>query len=615
MDTQNVYDYIKGAENAWKIDRVPLTRNKTWNMAEHIERCTAVSSGFFYEGKDDGNRPYDDIVTPIVDVAFRSEGFDVKDIVPFVDDATQSFKSFLVKKFHPAWARKNQLDTFIDEVVESSIVYDLVLVKDVQDTRPEVVDLKTIAFCDQTNIMAGPICIRHQMTPAEIVEMKGKWDDDMIDRAIVMSLSEVKVSTANDQVAKTPGKYIEVYELRGPLPETWLDKTAPLFSYTPQAWYVTYYTTTDGERNGIPLYSGPDKPLSENFFALKIDGVRSKGRACGRSIVERMFQPQVWNNYSGIKIKKMLDSAFNLIISDSEELGDKKLTDLKLNTILKQEKGATTTRFNSDLNNLTGFQNYQNGQKESARLLGNASEGSLGINPSSGTPFALQDLIVNEGQGMHQYRQGKIATFFADVLYPKLILPYLVDEMDEGKKFSEELSLDELAEIATTISDNIVEGKISEQIMKTGIVPTDEEREVMKQAFKDDIMNGKTPMYSNGRGFFEILKGEIKSIPMKVFVNVAGKQKYLARDADKLSKIFQMLIANPQAFQMIPGLGSAFNQIVESAGLNPINFSKIIKGMEKLGQPVETKQTPSVVGEAEVVEEQKNTLKANNQNI
>jgi len=607
-NTQTVSEYIITQENKFATDRVPLTRSKDWNFKEHIERCTNVSNGWFHQGKNDGNRPYDDLVTPIIDVAFRSEGFDVKDIVPFVDDIHNAYKSFLVKKFHPDWATKNELDTFIDDVVETSVIYDLVLVKDVKSVRPEVVDLKTIAFCDQTDVMAGPICIKHQFTPAELVEMKGKWDADKIDQAIVMALEEKKVSTAGDQTAKTPGKYIEVYELRGNLPKKWLKETDQMFEYTPQAWYVCFYTSSEGTQNGITLFSGIDKPLNENFFALKIDRIRSKGRACGRSIVERLFEPQVWNNYSAIKLKQLLDSSFNLIISDSDELGNQKLTELKTNTILKQAKGDTTQRFNSDLQNITHFRNYQTDQKMSARMLGSASEGALGVNPSSGTPFALQELIVNEGEGIHSYRQGKIATFFADVLYPKLILTKLVEEMNNGKKFSEELSLDEISEIAETISDNMAESKIKEMIEesfeKGGKVPTKEDREMIKQTLKDDIMKGKTSMYQNGRGFMEILKGEIKDIPMKVKINVAGKQKYLARDADKLSKLISMVIANPQAFASIPGLGKSVNQLIEASGMNPIDFTQLIQGV-KNNPEVKTNNLASPVEAEEIKQEEK----------
>ena len=74
-------------ENNFKTVRVPLTRSKDWNMNEHIERCTNVANGWFHSGKNDGLRPYDDLATPIIDVSFRSEGFDVKDIVLFINDS------------------------------------------------------------------------------------------------------------------------------------------------------------------------------------------------------------------------------------------------------------------------------------------------------------------------------------------------------------------------------------------------------------------------------------------------------------------------------------------------------------------------------------------------
>lgn len=600
MENNDIYSYITTEINNYKTNRVPLTRSKDWSMFEHIERCTNVSNGWFHSGKNDGLRPYDDLATPIIDVSFRSEGFDVKDIQPFVDDVQSAYKSFLVKKFHPDWATKNELDTFIDDVVETSVIYDLALIKDINNVRPEVVDLKTIAFCDQTDVMSGPICLRHEYTIAELTAMKGKWNADNIDIAIAMAKAEKENALAGDRTVKTPSKYMEVFELRGRLPSEWLD--GEVGEYSDQMHIITYYTDSNGSKNGVELYKGKDKPLNENFFALKIDRIRSKGRACGRSIVERLFEPQTWNNYSGIQLKKILDSTYNLIISDSEELGNQKLSDLKTNTILKQEKGAITQRFNSDLNNITAFQNYSDRQYNSARLLGSASEGSLGVNPSSGTPFALQELIVNQGEGIHVYRQGKIATFFADVLYPKLILPYLLKEMNSGKKFSEELSLDEIAEIAETISSNLIEQKIKDTILKTGEVPTNEEREMMKQSLKDDIMGGKTPFYQNGRGFMELMKDDINDIPIKVKINVAGKQKYLARDADKLSKLISMVIANPQAFATIPGLSKPINQLIESAGMSPIDFKQVISGVIQ-APDIKTQAVKSPVEESEVEKE------------
>jgi len=587
---KNIFEYIKTEENNFKTVKIPLSDSKEWNMYEHITRCYNVANGWFHSGKNDGLRPYDDIVTPVINVAFRSEGFDVKDIVPFVDSEKDYYKSFFVKKAHPKWARKHELDTFIDEVVESSVIYDLVLVKNVNDVRPEVVDLRTIAFCDQTDIMAGPICIKHYLTIEDLVAQKGKWFDDAIDSAIFQAEASKKSNTLGDKEVKTPGKYIEVYELRGNLSESWLKDDGDKYKYIPQSHYIAFYQDEKGNKDGIVLYKGKDKPLKDNFKTLKIDQVRSKGRACGKSIVETLFEPQVWNNYSAIKIKNLLDSAFNVLISDSDEIKNQKLTDLKSNTILSQEKGANTQKLTSDISQLTAFQNYQVAQENKARVLGSASDTSLGRNPTSGTPFSLQALVVQEGQGMHEYRQGKIATFFSDVLYRDWILEWLIKDLNKGKKFSEELTLDELIEIGEIIANNEAEKFVKNKILE-GVIVSQEDKELFKETYKNEFIK------DGNRKFFELLENELKDIPVDVYVNIKGKQRYMAQNADKITNLLREIIRNPQAFSTIPGVGKAFNQLLEESGMSAIDFTQIT-------QPSNV-ETASKVNEAE--------LKVNNQ--
>lgn len=568
-------------------------------MYDHIERCFNVANGWFHQGKNDGMRPKDDIVTPIIDVAFRLEGFDVKHIVPYVDDVKDSYKSFIIKKFHPDWAKKHQLDTFIDEVVESSIIYDLVLIKDVNNVRPEVVSLQDIAFCDQTDILSGPICIKHQYSIPDLLEYKGKWDSDKIDEVIVMAKASKEANIANDQEIKTPGKYIECYELHGMFPESWLVDGGDPNKYVHQMHIINYYTSSDGSKNGICLYKGKSKKITEKFKALKIDTVRSKGRACGRSIVERLFEPQVWHDYSGIKLKKMMDSAVNLLQTDSEEFGNKKISELKENTVLKHEPGRPISRVDMGVQNVTLFENQLVKTENSARLLGSASEASLGKNPTAGTPFALQELIVQEGEGIHEYRQGKIATFFSDVLYPDLILPYMVSDINKGQKFSEEFSLDELQEIAKIIKVKYANRKIIDQILKSkGFkIPTSQDQLAMQELIREEFMN------KGSRRFMETFKDELKDIPVKVKMNIKGKQKNLASEADKLSKLISNILANPQAFATIPGLDRAYNQLLEASGLSPIDFSGIIQGTQN-SPDVKTQKIVSPISKEELTTEQ-----------
>lgn len=571
MDNQDVFSYIGTESTSWLTTRIKLTNSKDWNMAEHIERCYNVANGWFHKGANDGKRPYDDIVTPIVDVAFRSEGFDVKDIVPYVNDAANYYKSFLVKKYHPRWARKHELDTFIDEVVENSVIYDLAIVKDINETRPEVIDLQSIAFCNQKDILAGPICTKHKYSVTELMEMKGNWNDDAIDRAYELLI-------ANDPKSGE----LEVFELQGRLPAKWLGEAAERMTYQDQVQIVTIMTDKNGNKNGTVLYKGISKPLKDVFKVLKIDQVRSKGRACGKSIVERLFEPQVWNNYAGIKLKALLDSAINVIVTDSEELGNQNLSDLKNNQVLKMEKNSTATRLDGTLQNLPALTNYQLKQANDARTLGSASEASLGKNPNAGTPFALQSLIVQEGDGIHVYRQGKIASFFADVLYRDLILNYLVKEMNQGQKFSEDLTLEELSTVADAIVANEVEEEIKNLILDNKIPPPDI-REQLTKLKKEEFMKGGT------RRFMEVMKDELKDIPIDVFVNISGKQKRLAENADKLTNLIRAIIENPQAFSQIPGVGKAFNELLEASGMSPIDFSSITTA-----PPVEEQPKPAL---------------------
>jgi hypothetical protein len=581
METQSVFEYITAESNNYKTVRVPITDSVSWNMPEHIERCTNVANGWYHSGKNDGLRPYRDIVTPIINVARRSEGFDVKDIVPFVNQIQNSYKSFLVKTYHPKWARKNELDTFIDEVVESSIIYDLALVKKSNSVRPELIPLQKIAFCDQTDIMAGPICIRHQFTPADLVRMKGKWNAEKIDEAITLSLAEKTQPNNNQSKVKTPGKYIEVYELRGNLPNWWLTGEIGdnFYEYTHQMHIVCFYVNANGEKQGITLFKGKDKPLADNFKTLVIQPVF--GRACGKSIVETLFEPQVWANYSEQKIKALLDSAVTLFQTDSEDLAGQKLSQLANNTIIKHEQGKPLSKVDGTLQNLPAFTNYQQGLETSARILGSASEAQLGTNPVSGTPFALQSLVVQQGQGIHEFRQGKIATFFADVLYRDWILQMLVDDMNGGVTFSEELSLDELNEIADNIVENEVNEKINKMVLEKGTVPTEQDREVMREVERSEFMK------AGSRRFMEIIQGELEEIPMDVMVNIKGKQRSMAENADKLSNIFRIITSG--ALQQVPGISKLFNEIIEESGFSPIDFASITKA-----SPIQPTQAPPV---------------------
>src|SRR3990167_7908419 len=147
MYETDIYNFIKTQEANFKLPIVVM-EDFEFNFFEHIKTTVLYKNSVYLTGKDD-NKPYKNIIRPILNLQYRSEGFDVKDIVLFINDSYKYFKSFLVKKYHEKWARENEIDTFIDEMVESYVDFGGALIKDVGDAKPEVVPFQRLAFCDQ----------------------------------------------------------------------------------------------------------------------------------------------------------------------------------------------------------------------------------------------------------------------------------------------------------------------------------------------------------------------------------------------------------------------------------------------------------------------------------
>ena len=208
-----IYEYIIQNESNFRTERVPLANNwRDWNLMEHVDRSFTLLNSHFYKGAQDYKRPFNNIILPIRNVNVRSEGFDLKDVNLYVDNAEEYHKSFIAKKFHAWWAKENDIDTAIDESVESYFDYGLTLLKNVNEARPEVVQLQQIAFCDQTDIMSGPICLKHNYSISELLDMKGKWYPNEVDRVILMARTTKSApQDLSGEETKTPGKYVEVY--------------------------------------------------------------------------------------------------------------------------------------------------------------------------------------------------------------------------------------------------------------------------------------------------------------------------------------------------------------------------------------------------------------------
>lgn len=568
-----LYDYIKEQENSYKTGFIEPIEGYRWGMYEHIRRSTLYKYSEMLDGKSDLT-PVRNIVMPIIRLQYRLQSIDVKDIVLYLTNPKIFYKSMIVRKYHEKWAIDNKIDKFIDDVVESDVDYGGALVKRTKDKAPSVVPLTALAFADQKNIMSSPIGIRHEMTLAELEDMPG-WGVKGADTTISELI--VNAEVAQDELWKSQGK-IEVFEVRGLMPNEWFDATE---GHSRQLQIVA----------AVKAKGGKDKEYATLFKSkagddLRFHTAREKlnGRALAWGGIEELFEPQVWTNYSEARLRELLEEAAKTIY---------KTTDKKFGArqSLKNSRTGQVYYVDGDLQqvdnfprNAALFEKAVNDWQSHAQSMGEAHNALRGEAPTAGTPAQLQELVVSTGQGMHEYRKGKFSDFIGEI-YKDWVLPQLEREIASEHEFFSEFSLKELQYIARNMSQRMINRKVIDSVLEGKGVPSREEQEALRVVVQDEIKEtGKDK-------FVKILQDEFKGEKLGIKFNIANRQAKLVQNIGKLLDIMRTVISAPQILEN-EGIGDLFNQVIEFSGLNPVDLTPSpVQEPQQTPQPTEALTT------------------------
>lgn len=569
----DIHSFVTEQEAGFKRS-ILLEEGYDWNFADHVRRSFLYkNSQFTKDNSKRSRRPFKNIIRPILNIHYRTEGFDVKDIEIYVDNPETYYKSFLVKKYHDKWALKHAMDTFIDELVESYVDYGGVLVKNVKGVRPEVVDLRTLAFCDQTDILSGPFAIKHYFSPSQLRDMEkygwGKTENGAtISIESLVLLSEAHKRQDVMQESTTPGRYVEIYEVHN-VSEMDIDLTAQ--DSDPMLYVVAKYTNSEGKEQGSILFKNKEPKLPFKFLAR--DTVQ--GRALGFGAIEELFEAQTWTNFGEIHSMGMLEQASKIFYKTNDpKFKNQNLTNSENGKVFDLQPNTDFNQIDNFPRNLVAFTNACEKWYEHARIMGAASEISLGQQPSAGTPFASLQEQIKQGNDLHLWRQGRIAVF-VDEIYRDWVIPQLGKEIVKGTKFLSTLTSEEMRTIADTIMTNAANSMIKETIL-AGQIPDAGQMEGMKQMFT-------ATFFKSNKKFIEILKDEMSDEKLDVSTNIAGKQKNLALITDKVVNIIRQFIATPEIRQD-PEMIKLLNVILESSGLSPMIFSPQLSPLQPQGR-------------------------------
>jgi hypothetical protein len=588
MMTPYIFSYIKREVSRFETDEIQLGDNWNWNFRTHVQMIFHLKNGVFFTGENNWLRAFKNIMLPMLNLAYWTEDIEVKDVTFFIENKMGRALSFLIKKYHDeVYVRENDLDTLFDEITESDIDYGGVVVQDTNTGRPEVLPLITIAFCDQTNLLGGTIAFKHHFSPDKLRGMnKYGWGSEkngatitLNDLILQATYEKDPVGTASTKKNKTPSKNIEVYILRGSMPEHYLEDNDNMEDCYNQVQIVAFYTNKDKKKEGVILYRKKEAEGTIKFHTSK----KVDGRALGQGEGETLLHSQIWTNFLTIHKMNLLESASKVpLYTDDESYQNRNkiqdMENLEITTIEENKRifqVPTAAPANIQL-----FQNGINEWMEHAQLTGSAFDPVLGKEANAGTTFRGQERVVAQGRGLHDRRRGQRVKFI-ESLYREIIIPKMVKEIVGGKKFLATLSPEEMTWVVDELATNAANNKIKESMFK-GMregkpMMTKEEQDTFKKVYKETFMK------QGGKKLLEILADEFKDIEVRMGINIANKQKDLVNLSDKILSIFQYVFANPQGFQQamqIPALARSFQDILEFSGLNQADFQALTAPMD-----------------------------------
>ena len=577
-----IFEYVTTEETSYKTKEIQVGENWQWNMSQHISLSFHMKHGKYLNISNDPKTkpPFHNIIMPILEFRYSAEDRDVKDIIFETEEPSKQHLSFLIKKYwDDVYTIENNIDEFIDDAIEEKVDYGGCLVKKGTDV-PESVPLQNIAFCDQTDMLGAPIGFKFNFSP-ESLKRKAKlgWGDKKkgashtIEEVITLATKDKETSApSNTESNQSTGKNIEVYVVRGTLPESYLNDKGDTEKLIDQVQVIGFYRDKIGKQ-GVILYKAPEK---EKVFKVHIPK-KIFQRALGWGGVEALIDPQIWTNFAEIHKNNFLKSSSKSIIytDDDNYANRSKIRDLENDevTVIDRESRFGLRRLEPPVANIALFNNRVQELEAHAQRLAGVSDALLGKQPPAGTPFRLQERVVFEGKKPHERTAGKFDKFLEEIIND-WVIPHIVRKITAGTEFLSNLTSEEMEYVMQKVPRNRAAKRQIEDIL-SGIIPKDlaiyeeEERQTILQ-------NGN-------RQILKILKDEFKNVKLSVKIRVSQKQKDLSAFVDNLVKVLQQYMANPQ-MRNDPTATHILSQILEASGFSAASLGGLTMPVEPAPQ-------------------------------
>lgn len=581
---QNIHELVRQTRDEYQRNDIDTVEGLSFNMYDRIIENEFLTSGHYMSGDYDENgdlKPFHDIITRILENQRTAEEVDTKDMDITTDDPDYYVRASLISKFNQDWMDENHMDKFHNDAIEIRGKHGGLLVKvteDSDDLSLEVTDWTSFSG-DAADLENGVKVVDNFYTPSDLVKKAEEmsWDMEAVHRAIKLYAIADQDDEYKEQ-RETTGKYVLVREVSGTLERTYIDEDAEEYEYSYQVHYVagSEFHDDKGEK-GVTLDS---QELEESpYYYLPYKKRTSAGKMLGIGMVERARHSQISTNVAAQQYKYSLDLAStHLLQSSSKNLkGKNVITNVKRGSILKHDDGKPISSVDMSPQALAHLQGYMaQWQNQVDRATGTFAV-ATGEELPSGTPYRLGAIMDQNAQSSFDLRREEYAIFL-NRIYKERVIPFLIRQIRKKDTLKLKFSPEELKDLDRDTANYRVDRELVKQYldgefdnvppaMKFAVM--DVKREEMLNEVDGELKKGK-----NRRNVTDFPDRYWADVADKLYVNITGERKDKATMLESVNNVLMQYIQLKPQLDLDPNARKLFNQIVETAGLEPIDFAE-----------------------------------------
>lgn len=605
----NIPDIIREMERLDEEGNTNISKYVTHNMRETINTIDAYLNSKHISGEVDSmgrEKPFFNIVTSASNIWYRATDIDRKNIKIKADKRASCVPAFVATLLLQEYMKKEEIGTFLNNWGRILARYGSAITKIVEQGDKLVTRVMpwSIMIVDPTDFYNNPVIEKLWFTPAQLRANKD-YDQDMVDD-LIENLQ--KKETVDGKTQDSKAGYIELYEIHGEFPQSYLtDKESDDDIYVQQMHVISYIAKKEG-RNGkytyddYTLYRGREAKNPYDISHL----IEEDGRTLAIGAVEHLFQSQWMVNHSAKSIKDQLDLASKLIFqtSDGNFVGQNALGAIESGDILIHKVNEPLTQIANNSSDITSLQNFGQQWKTLGNEIVGISEAMLGANPPSGSAWRQTQAMLQESHSLFEVMRENKGLAIERMLRNHII-PHLKRKMDTTDELSVILDEHQVKKLDSLYvpnkaikqtNDEFAEKVLNDEQIQEG------EMEMARQQSETDIQKGLN-QFGNQRFIkpseidSKTWKESLKDLEWDLDIDVTGESEDTNSVLTTLNTTLQT-IAGLNGQPMPPEMKVVFNKILEKTGaLSPLELEATPEEPQQPLQQEINKPTPITTGD------------------